>query len=122
MPTVPRAVARFNKRVTNKVQGVWAPYLPPYASIEHVGRRSGRRYSTPVVATVKGDHIYVAVLYGEESDWVKNVIAAGGGEVRRLGRTRAIDSPKLRSQRDVPGLAGRALGQVSGRVLEAKLY
>jgi hypothetical protein len=74
------------------------------------------------VATDQDDRLYVAVLYGEDSDWVKNLIAAGGGEVRRLGRTRPIDSPKLRSARDVPGLAGRALGQVSGRVLEAKLY
>ena len=121
MPTVPRAVARFNKRVTNKVQGLWAPYLPPWASIEHVGRRSGRRYSTPVVATVKGDHLYVAVLYGEQSDWVRNVLAAGGGEVRRAGRMRTIDTPRVRDARGVPGLVARAAGQVSGRVLEARL-
>src|ERR1700750_3389509 len=95
MPTVPRGVARFNKRVTNKVQGLWAPYLPPWASIEHVGRRSGRRYSTPVVATVAGDRLYVAVLYGKESDWVRNVLAAGGGEVRRAGRMRAFDEPRV---------------------------
>jgi deazaflavin-dependent oxidoreductase (nitroreductase family) len=121
VPTVPRAMARINKRVTNKIQGVWAPYLPPYASIEHVGRMSGKHYSTPVVASIHGDHLYVAVLYGEESDWVRNLLAAEGGEVRRLGRTRRIEAPKLRSARDVPGLAGHALGRVSGRVLEARL-
>ena len=114
-------MARINKRVTNKIQGVWAPYLPPYASIEHVGRRSGRHYSTPVVASVHDDKLYVAVLYGEESDWVRNVIAADGAEVRRLGRTRRIESPRLRSARDVPGLVGHTVGPVSGRVLEAKL-
>ena len=45
-----RRVARFNKRVTNRVQGLYAWLVPPWAVILHRGRRSGRPYRTPLVA------------------------------------------------------------------------
>ena len=45
---VPRAVAKFNSRITNPIAlkfGLWAPTL---GSREHVGRKSGKRYQTPL--------------------------------------------------------------------------
>ena len=117
MARVPRVVARFNKRVNNPLQLNWAPYLPSWAVIEHVGRTSGRNYQTPVIAAVDGDTLYVAVLYGEESDWVQNVLRAGSGGVRRGGRRYRLERPQLRSARQAPGFAGQMLGRVSGRVL-----
>lgn len=39
-----RWLAHFNRLVGNKVQGLWAPYLPPWAVIVHVGRVSKRQY------------------------------------------------------------------------------
>ncbi len=121
MARVPRVVARFNKRVTNPLQLNWASYLPPWAVIEHVGRRSGHRYLTPVICAVDGGTLYVAVLYGEESDWVQNLLRAGSGGVRRGGRRYRLERPRLRSARQAPGFAGRMLGRVSGRVLCADL-
>ena len=38
-----RRVARFNKRINNRIQGIYAWLLPPWAVILHEGRRSGRR-------------------------------------------------------------------------------
>ena len=35
---LPRSLARFNKKVTNRIQGLWAPWLPPWAVIIHKGR------------------------------------------------------------------------------------
>ena len=121
MAQVPRSVARFNKRVTNPIQMRWAPYVPPWAVIEHLGRRTGTRYSTPVIAAVDDDTLYVAVLYGLESDWVQNVLHAGGGHLRRAGHRFDFTAPELRSARHTPGVAGRVLGRVSGRVLSARL-
>jgi len=37
---IPQWVARFNKYVTNPVQRMWAGYLPAFAVLEHVGRKS----------------------------------------------------------------------------------
>jgi deazaflavin-dependent oxidoreductase (nitroreductase family) len=82
-----RRVARFNKAVNNRVQGVYAWIVPPWAVILHRGRRSGRAYRTPVLAFRREGTLIVALLYGEESDWLRNLRAAGGGRVVRLGRT-----------------------------------
>ena len=83
----PRGLARFNKRVTNRVQGLWAPHLRPWAMIVHKGRKSGREFRTPVLAFRSGDLLQVVLFYGEEADWLRNVLAAGGAQVVRGGRT-----------------------------------
>ena len=45
---LPPRLARFNRHVTNPIQRMWAGWAPSFAIIEHVGRRSGKRYRTPV--------------------------------------------------------------------------
>ena len=45
---VPKGVARFNKRVTNHVTNHIAGWMPGFAIVSHVGRRSGKSYRTPV--------------------------------------------------------------------------
>ncbi|HEV7461483.1 MAG TPA: nitroreductase family deazaflavin-dependent oxidoreductase [Solirubrobacteraceae bacterium] len=82
-----RRVARFNKTVNNRVQRVYAWILPPWAIILHRGRRSGRLYRTPVLGFRQDRTLIVALLYGEESDWLRNLRAAGRGQVVRMGRT-----------------------------------
>ena len=105
---IPRRVARFNRIVTNPIQGMWAWLAPPWAVIVHRGRRSGRVYRTPVVASVRSGRLRVAILYGERSDWVLNLLA-GGGQVVRAGRTWSLIDPRV-----VPG-------RPSGKALEAGL-
>jgi deazaflavin-dependent oxidoreductase (nitroreductase family) len=87
-----RGVARFNKRVTNRVQGVYAWLVPPWAVILHRGRRSGRQYRTPLFAFRRGRMLVIALLYGDESDWLRN-LRAGGGQVIRAGRTFVVGPP-----------------------------
>jgi len=41
-----RGVARFNKRVTKRIQGLYAWLVPPWAVILHRGRRSARSART----------------------------------------------------------------------------
>jgi deazaflavin-dependent oxidoreductase (nitroreductase family) len=92
---VSRRVARFNKIVTNRVQGVYAWILPPWAVILHRGRRSGRAYRTPVLAFRQDRTLVVALLYGEESDWLRNLHEAGGGLIVRAGRTYGLGRPRV---------------------------
>jgi deazaflavin-dependent oxidoreductase (nitroreductase family) len=89
-----RRVARFNKLVNNPIQGVYAWILPPWAVILHRGRRSGRQYRTPVLAFRRGRTLVVALLYGDESDWLRN-LRAGEGQVVRAGRTFTVGPPQL---------------------------
>jgi deazaflavin-dependent oxidoreductase (nitroreductase family) len=92
--TFSRGLARFNKRFTNRIQGVYAWLVPPWAVILHRGRRSGRRYRTPLLAFRRERTLVIALLYGRESDWLRN-LRAGGGHVVRRGRRYAVDPPEV---------------------------
>ncbi|HJT71485.1 MAG TPA: nitroreductase family deazaflavin-dependent oxidoreductase [Terriglobales bacterium] len=76
-----RWVAAFNLRVTNRITGKFADRLPGFGIITHVGRKSGRRYHTPVNVFRATGEFLVALTYGSEAEWVKNVLAAGGCEL-----------------------------------------
>jgi deazaflavin-dependent oxidoreductase (nitroreductase family) len=89
-----RGLARFNKRVTNRIQGLYAWLVPPWAVILHRGRRSGHHYRTPLLAFRRERTLVIALLYGKESDWLRN-LRAGGGQVVRRGRTFAVPPPEV---------------------------
>lgn len=75
---LPRALARFNRRVTNKVLGPLAYVTPPFAIVVHRGRTSGREYRAPVWAFRTDDGFVIALTYGgSRTEWVKNVLADG---------------------------------------------
>jgi deazaflavin-dependent oxidoreductase (nitroreductase family) len=50
------------------------------------GRRTGRRYSTPVQLVIDGERRWLVAPYGER-EWVKNARAAGEVELTRALRT-----------------------------------
>jgi deazaflavin-dependent oxidoreductase (nitroreductase family) len=118
---LPRWLARFNKAVVNPLQGSYAWLLPPWAVICHRGRRSGRLHRTPVNAYRWRRVLTVVVLYGEDSDWVQNVLA-GGAQVVRMGRTYALRNPRIVDPRQQPLLGPAAvLGRLTGSVLVAEV-
>jgi deazaflavin-dependent oxidoreductase (nitroreductase family) len=55
----------------------------------HRGRTAGLLYRTPVTAFPYRDGFLIALTYGRDVDWVKNVIAEGG--CRLIHRGRAVD-------------------------------
>lgn len=95
----PQGFARFNRHVTNPVQRLWAGWLPPFAIVEHVGRRSGKQYRTPVnvfSTTVDGKPgVAIVLTYGPDRDWLKNLTAAGGGRMRRNGKSFDVSDPQV---------------------------
>jgi deazaflavin-dependent oxidoreductase (nitroreductase family) len=114
---MPAWLPAFNKKVTNKVQGLWAPYIPPYLMILHVGRKSGNEYRNPVMGFKKNGKLYVNLLYGSDSQWVRNVVAAGGCEVIRGGKTFAVTNPEVIVRGEYDGdlpLATRAFAKDLG--------
>lgn len=95
---VPRAVAKFNRRVTNPAARSITPWLPCQGTLEHVGRKSGRRYRTPLLVFPTPDGFLVLIGYGLHSDWVKNVLAGGQAVLHRRGRSIALVNPRLVSR------------------------
>ncbi len=63
--------------------------------MEVPGRRSGRVRRNPVVPHVLGDVVLIPLSFGPQVDWVKNVLAAGGGRLRYKGRDWQLASPRL---------------------------
>ncbi|GAA1851369.1 nitroreductase family deazaflavin-dependent oxidoreductase [Actinomadura bangladeshensis] len=103
-PLMPSWLPSFNKVVTNRIQGVYAPYLPPLAVIVHRGRRTGREYRTPVTAFRSGGRLIVGLPYGRDTDWVRNLLAEGRGGVERLGRLHRIAGPHVLTGAETGGL------------------
>ena len=92
---LPRRLARFNRVATNRVVGPFARYLPGFALVSHVGRRSGRTYRTPVNFYRRGDGYVIALIYGADSQWVRNVLAAGFADVETRGRRLHLVGPEV---------------------------
>src|SRR5207245_6833958 len=76
-----RWLAAFNLAVTNRISSRFAPRLPGFGIVTHVGRKSGRVYRTPVNVFRAPNGFLIALTYGRESEWVRNVLAAGGCEL-----------------------------------------
>ena len=90
-----RRMATFNRHVTNRLLGGVATRLPGFGVVLHVGRRSGRRYRTPVNVFRTPSGYLLALTYGSGAEWVKNVVAANGCELVTAGRTKRLVSPRL---------------------------
>lgn len=97
---MPRWLPAINRRIVNPVQRLWAPYLWPYALIEHRGRVTGTAYRTPVLAFRRGDALVILLGYGDRTDWLRN-LQAGGASVVRLGRRRAVASVAVEADRRI---------------------
>jgi deazaflavin-dependent oxidoreductase (nitroreductase family) len=95
-PLLGRRIAHFNRRVTNRLTRPLAQWLPGFGVVVHTGRKSKRRYETPVNVFRAADGYVIALTYGPESDWVRNVLAAGGCELITRGRCRRLTSPEIR--------------------------
>ncbi|HNM93689.1 MAG TPA: nitroreductase family deazaflavin-dependent oxidoreductase [Mycobacterium sp.] len=92
---LPQWLARFNRHVTNPIQRLWAGYIPTMGILEHVGRRSGRQFRTPLTVFSTDEGVAILLTYGPDRDWLKNITAAGGGRLKRYGRTFAVADPRV---------------------------
>lgn len=92
---IPRRVGRWNKAGLNRITKRLAPRVPGFGLVIHRGRRSGNVYQTPVNVFAAEDGYVFALTYGPDSDWVKNVLAAGGCELRTGGQVIRLTSPRL---------------------------
>jgi deazaflavin-dependent oxidoreductase (nitroreductase family) len=67
-----------------------------YASvIRHVGRTTGRPYETPVGAVATDDGFAIALPYGSNTDWLKNVLASGSATIVNDGNAHRVDQPEV---------------------------
>jgi deazaflavin-dependent oxidoreductase (nitroreductase family) len=92
---ISKRVARLNRVGLNRLTRHIAPWAPGFGLVLHKGRRSGRTYETPVNVFPTPSGVRIALTYGPDTDWVKNVLAANGCQLRSRGRTRTLTAPKV---------------------------
>src|ERR1700735_3830156 len=90
-----RWVAALNLAVTNRITSRFAARLPGFGILIHVGRKSGNVYRTPVNVFQAPEEFLIALTYGRDSEWVKNVLAAGGCELETRGVQYQLVSPTI---------------------------
>jgi deazaflavin-dependent oxidoreductase (nitroreductase family) len=90
----------------------------PFSLVQHVGRKSGRTYETPIILATGRQGFVAELTYGDKVDWYRNIVAAGGcvvihhGKQHRVNRIEPCSADEGRSAypapfRQVPRVTGR---------------
>jgi deazaflavin-dependent oxidoreductase (nitroreductase family) len=88
-------IRTFNKHITNPLLRRFAnSSRGPFAVIRHVGRRSGKPYETTIMIWPMGDGFVIALTYGPEVDWYRNILTAGHGTLLWHGSDYAVGKPE----------------------------
>ena len=112
-PTAKRLLTSYHKHVTNPVMVRFFSGRSKHAAlIEHVGRKSGKTYRTPVTAHRADDMIIVPLPYGTEIDWLRNLQGAGGGVLKLDNRRFTVFEPEVVPVEDVMPLLPRFVTRI----------
>lgn len=92
---LPDLLRPFNWTVTSRVLAPLGGRVGPFAILTLTGRRSGRTYSTTLLAFERDGTVAIALTYGRHVDWARNVMASGCGTVELRGETYDLTRPRL---------------------------
>jgi len=90
-----RWLAKINIAFTNRITSLFAGWLPGFGILTHVGRKSGKVYRTPINVFRASNGVIIALTYSSQSEWVKNVLAAGGCELKTRGKKYHLSVPQV---------------------------
>jgi deazaflavin-dependent oxidoreductase (nitroreductase family) len=92
--TFPRAWTRYLRGAVNRMTLHMAGHAA-FADLEHVGRTSGTVRHTPVRAFRTGGTVVIGLNFGRQSDWYRNIKAAGTCRLRLGGEQLTLGAPAL---------------------------
>jgi deazaflavin-dependent oxidoreductase (nitroreductase family) len=110
-----RQLAAFHRAITNRIAIRFAARLPGFGIVTNMGRKSGSLYRTPVNVFREPNGFRIALTYGRNSGWVKNVLAAGGCQLETRRVTYQLSAPVIvhdPSRRRFPLLVRIVLGLI----------
>jgi deazaflavin-dependent oxidoreductase (nitroreductase family) len=94
-PTRFRFLLPFTTHVFNRFSRQFVHWLPNFAIISYVGRKSGKRYRTPMNVFRDGESYVFALTYGSDVQWVQNVLAAGKADLQIRNKIIHLVDPEL---------------------------
>ena len=89
-----KGLRKFNRTFFNPIIKLFAGRFF-YSLVYHMGRRSGKEYTTPVVAVRTDAFIFIPLPYGADTDWLLNVQARGACRVKSSGRLYEAANPEV---------------------------
>jgi deazaflavin-dependent oxidoreductase (nitroreductase family) len=94
-PAVLNTVRRTSRAMKPLVMRSAGTPGAPASVIRHVGRVTGCPFETPVGAVAIDDGFVIALPYGSNTDWLKNVLASGSAVIVDEGSTYEVDQPEV---------------------------
>src|SRR5215472_8748376 len=70
-------------------------WFPAWAQLRHRGRRTGKEYVIPVAVLTRPDAFVIGLPWGTGTNWVRNVLAAGGCAITWKGTEYQVTDPRL---------------------------
>ncbi len=106
-------IRQFNKHILNPTVLRVVRFIPFYGVVEHVGRRSGKHYRTPILVGRVADGFYAPLPYGDHVDWHRNIQAMNHFTLMWRGRRYPVDYTGLVDAEEaipqMPKMAQRSL-------------
>jgi deazaflavin-dependent oxidoreductase (nitroreductase family) len=96
-----RVFTRVTDPITRPLAGT--RFFKLWAVVQHVGRRSGTHYATPVAIVTTPDGFVIPLPWGKRTQWARNVLEAGGCQLQWGGSEYSLVDPELigRDQADL---------------------
>jgi hypothetical protein len=85
----------MNRRVTNRLQRSAGPPGGAHLAAPPPGPRVGPGLRDADGPVAYEDGFVIALPYGADTDWLRNLVAAGSAELVRDGKTYAVDRPEV---------------------------
>jgi len=95
-PPVVNGIRRLNMRVLNPRQMDTAGEPGAFAAVlRHTGRTSGKTYETPLGIEATDDGFVIAMVYGDQTQWARNVLASGAAGIVKEGVSYDVERPEI---------------------------
>ncbi|GGN13284.1 hypothetical protein FHR83_003711 [Actinoplanes campanulatus] len=96
--------------------------IPLWAVVHHRGRVSGRDLRVPIAITTTPDGFVINLPWGARTNWVRNVIAAGGCVIRWKGVDHRMADPRIIDATEARPYYGRVTWAIASRLFPADAW
>jgi hypothetical protein len=108
-----RSLARATAPLSRPLAG--RRFFPLWAIVRHRGRRSGHDYEIPVAIRASDEAFTIALPWGDQTQWVRNVLDADGCTIRWWGDDHPTTEPVVIGAEE----AGSAFSPAQRAILRA---
>lgn len=97
-------------------------WLPIWGVVHHRGRVSGRALTVPIAVTAAPGAFVVNLPWGARTNWVRNVLAAGGCTIRWRGEDHRADQPRIIDAAEARPYYSRTAWAIARRLFPADAW